>query len=382
MSALAFASAALTIDPVIPVPVLIVGALLVIGLGVATAVRGGRRPGAHWTGPALRAIAVLLLVVVALRPAIPADSAGPTASGGLEVYFVLDTTSSMAAEDADTAQLDERVPPPTLADGTVNAARRLDAARADILRIADALEGARFSLVTFDSETVQRVPLTSDESALESTLQVLTQEVTEYSQGSAIDEAVPDVEEILTKAEDAAPGDTRVLFYLGDGEQTSDEPVGSFASLAPLISGGGVLGYGTETGGRMRSFSGYSYGDTDSDSDSSGVDEVPGYIQDPSTGEAAVSTIDEDALRTIASQLGVDYSHRTDADVSALVAGMDVGELTVEPGDPAEPTELYWIAAIPLTAILLVELFRLGRPLSELRRARPSGPRRARGGRR
>lgn len=328
----------MTIDPVVPVAVLVIVAVFLVGASIASVVRG--------TPPVdgvLRGLAAILLVLVALRPAIPAAEAGATVSGGLEVYFAVDTTSSMAAEDA-TADQTDAVP-----------ARRLDAAKADIHRIADALQGAQFSLVTFDAATVQRVPLTADASALGTAVDTLTQEVTSYSRGSAIDEAVPDLEKILGAAKTAAPGDTRVLFYLGDGEQTSSAPVGSFASLAPLISGGGVLGYGTDAGGIMQSFSGYS---TDGPSNT--------YITDPTTGSAAVSRIDETALQTIADQLGVAYTHRTTAaGIADVVRGLDVGELTIAPGRIAEPVELYWIPAVPLAIILLVELVRLARPLRE-----------------
>ena len=84
-------------------PVLPWWALLLLGVvlgGFALwqliARRSSPRIASMW---ASRLAMVLLLVVIAARPTIPTDGQGPTASGGLEVYFVVDTTSSMAAED-------------------------------------------------------------------------------------------------------------------------------------------------------------------------------------------------------------------------------------------------------------------------------------------
>ena len=295
---------------------------------------------------ALRIAAVLLLVAVAVRPVIPADPATrSTSAGGLEVYIAVDTTSSMAAEDW----------------GTAGGAQRLEGVKADIAAVADALQGASFSLVTFDGDAVQRVPLTSDASALVSAGDVLTQEITAYSQGSSVDEPVELLAEILGAAADQDPRQERVLFYLGDGEQTAATEPGSFKSLAPLISGGAVLGYGTAEGGRMREFGGY-------------VDpNAPDlYIQDFSaaTPVDAVSRIDETRLEGIAGQLGVAYQHRdAGSGIGAILAQYDPGAATVTDGVRDVRTELYWIPAAALGLFALYEVLALGGLLVEARGA-------------
>jgi Ca-activated chloride channel family protein len=345
----------MTLSPVLPIPVLVVVGVALLAVAIAGIVRGDAR--LAWV---FRAVAVVLLAVVALRPALPGRDDGPSVSGGLEVYFAVDTTSSMAAEDVAGPVGETGLP-----------ATRLDAAKADITAIAESLPGASFSLVTFDADAVQRVPLTSDVSALETAVDVLTQEVTTYSRGSSVDVAVPELERVLGEARGAAPGNDRVLFYLGDGEQTSDDPVGSFASLAPLVSGGGVLGYGTDSGGRMLVFDGYS-------------DDLGqlGYIQDYSTDPPgdAISRIDTATLTTIADDLGVEYSHRDGTGgVADLVRGIEVGDLQTEPGDVEPSTELYWIPAIGLGLILLAELVRLAGALAEVRTGGRDGGARQRG---
>jgi Ca-activated chloride channel family protein len=318
-------AAPMILDPVIPVWLIVVlgGALAVFAI-VQLASPGRGRVRWLWLS---RLVMVLLLVVVALRPTLPAATLPPAASGDVDVYFVVDTTSSMAAED--------------WGDGEP----RLTGVRDDVLTIAETLLGARVSLVTFDAVTVHRVPLTTDVSALAQATRALEQEITTYSAGSSIDEPVEYLTEILT--EDAAenPDRTRIVYYLGDGEQTSGTQPGSFAELATVVDGGAVLGYGTENGGPMKQYTGYDDG-TD-----------PGYIQDYSTGSDAISRIDERALGTIAEQLGVPYLHR-DADTSVAAATEDVRVGDVErPSEvPATPGEFYWIAAIPLAALAIVDL--------------------------
>lgn len=329
------------IDPVLPIWIIAGFALMLAVLAVAQIARGSARR--SWM---LRLLMVLLLVGIALRPSLPSDSAGPVQTGGLEVYFVLDTTSSMAAEDAGQAQPDR--------PGT-----RLAAAAADVVAIADALAGAQFSLTTFDASTVQRVPLTSDATALASATSALSPEISYYSRGSSIDAPLEFLAGLLAEAEETHPERRRVLFYLGDGEQTREQQPESFAELAPYLDGGAVLGYGTAQGARMRVFDGYAADDDPT---------APLYIQDPMSGAPAVSRIDEGNLQVIASQLGVPFHRRGgDEPVDGIVAGIDVGEVSTTEGSFSGPVEFYWILALPLGLLALRESILVALAIAELR---------------
>lgn len=311
--------------------------------------RATPRAAAMW---ASRLAMVLLLVVVALRPTIPTDGQGPTASGGLEVYFVVDTTSSMAAED--------------WGDGEP----RLVGVKEDIEAIVDALPGAQFSLVTFDVVAVQRVPLTADDTAIVSAASVLRQEITSYSRGSSIDEPIGMMMALFEQAEASNPDQRRVMFYLGDGEQTTELQPQRFDVLGPYLEGGAVLGYGTAEGGRMQEFLGvdpHQFGEPEPEPD---PEEAPVYIQDPAGGDA-LSRVDETALETIATDLGVRYDLReAGAPVDPVLAGIEVGELVSEAGEPDTITELYWIFAIPLGLLALLEIVNIGGAVAELRPGR------------
>ena len=264
-------------------------------------------------------------------------------------------------------------------DWTADGLTRLDGVKADLEQIVGSLQGAQFSLVTFDAVAVQRVPLTTDSSAVSSAISVLKQEITSYSRGSSIDEAVPELLELLSDAQELNPDQRRVLFYAGDGEQTADAPPGSFAELAPYLDGGAVLGYGTTEGGRMLQYLGEAptqFGDTATNSPDDPTlppVEPPTYIQDYSSGEPvdALSRLDESTLQTAADQLGLRYVRRTvDAPLAPALQGIEVGDLVVQPGEPDSVVELYWIFAIPLGMLTLLELYRVAGALPELRRSR------------
>lgn len=336
------------INPVLPVWALVLLTAALVGFGiwrliVAPAGKGIKRA---WI---LRVVMAMLLLVIALRPTIPGEGQGPTVSGGLEVYFVVDTTSSMAAEDFGGTYVND--------EGATLHETRLDGAKADIASIAEELAGAEFSLVTFDAVAVQRVPLTADATALRSASSVLRQEISGYSQGSSIDAPLEMLDTLLQEAIELNPDRDRVIFYFGDGEQTVDYEPESFAPLAGYITGGAVLGYGTAEGGPMLEFGGYDNGNSDY------------YIQDYTQSPVAdaISRIDEERLTTVATDLGVEYVHREAGDSAAsLVAGLDVGELLRDDGEPDQDTELYWIFVIPLGMLVLLEAFAIVATLREL----------------
>lgn len=340
------------INPVLPLWALLLTAAALVAFGiwqaiVAPAGKGLKR---RWV---LRVAMAALLLVIAIRPTIPGEGQGPTVSGGLEVYFVVDTTSSMAAEDYGDTYVNE--------EGVTRHETRLDGVKADIASIADQLKGAEFSLVTFDAVAVQRVPLTSDATALQSATAVLRQEISGYSKGSSIDAPLELVDSLLQDAIELNPDRDRVVFYFGDGEQTVGFDPESFEKLAGYIAGGAVLGYGTAAGGPMLEYNGYDDGTADF------------YIQDYSLSPVgdAISRIDEERLATVASELGVEYIHREAGDsASSLVAGIDVGELLRDEGEPDQAIELYWIFAIPLGLLVLLEIFPIVSTIRELRATR------------
>lgn len=282
------------------------------------------RSAARWRFAAL----VVLVVLAAARPGV-AGAPASVASTELNIFFVVDTTPSAAAED--------------YRDG----APRIEGMKADIAAIAQELAGARFSLLTFDSNAVVELPLTTDTTALRTLTEVLAPRTTYNSQGSSISVADPLLAERLASAQEAHPERPRLVFYLGDGEQTAASAPAPFTASAALVDGGAVLGYGTEAGGKMRERT-------------FGSEKVGPWIEDAGAGGApAVSRIDVQALNKVAAELDVPYAHRDGtAGIAPALAksAPDASSAPTGRDDSAGRWELYWLLALAAFGIALWEL--------------------------
>ncbi len=325
--------------PVAPLPLLVVVA--VVGLALIWWPAGSREQSESLVARGRRTAMVALLLVAALRPAIPGNDVRVDASA-VDVFLVVDTTSSVMARDY------------------ADAKPRLEGVRSDIKGLVTQLAGARFSLITFDIDTTIRLPLTSDGAAVSAAADTLRPETTVWSRGSSVTLARDQLRTALERGRDTHPERARLVFYLGDGEQTAAQDPRPFDMDSQLINGGAVLGYGTAAGGRMAITAAFETGD----------------IIDPSTGQPAISVIDEKQLSAIAGQLHVPYVHRTRDDGAAgIVEAVQLKELApLRATDAAEivggRSELGWIALLLLAALAAWELGALVAAASR-RRARP-----------
>lgn len=300
--------------------------------------------------------AMALLVLTALGPAVPGGMTKVVVSD-VDVFLVIDTTTSSNAEDMGTD-----------ADG--DPVTRLDVMKDDAMKVAEAYGGARFAVITFDNGALVRMPLVSDPTALRSTLDTLEVELSQYAGGSSIDEALPTLLRRLQGAQEQHPERLRLVFYFGDGEQTRETPPESMAAAAPYISEGAVFGYGTTAGGPMRPNLVHGPGDGS-----------PPYLVDSTQAGSptAISRIDEDALRRVAGELGVGYALRTPGSEPPYPDVEDrIGE-EIEVPEVAVAQRLYWVPVLPAFLLLLWDLVLAARNVGDLRRARP--PRSSKGAR-
>jgi Ca-activated chloride channel homolog len=330
--------------PVAPWPVLALFA--VVALALVWWPAGPRERAESKVARGRRTAMVVLLLVAALRPAVPGHDVRVDASA-VDVYFVVDTTSSVMARDYAEAQ------------------PRLDGVRTDIKAVVNQLTGARFALMTFDIDTTLRLPLTSDGAAVGAAAETLRPETSVWSRGSSITLAREQLRSALERGRDTHPERARLVFYLGDGEQTAAQDPRPFDIDGQLVNGGAVLGYGTAAGGRMAITAAFEKGD----------------IVDPSTGQPALSVIDEKQLAAVANQLGVPYVHRTSDDNGlGVVEAVKLKELApLRATDSAEivggRSELGWVALLLVALLAAWEIGSLVAAVSRSRRpARPSAP--------
>ena len=235
-----------------------------------------------------------VVVVMGAGPSIPGEAEEVTSS--LEVYFVIDRTGSMAAEDW---------------DGTKP---RIDGVRNDVAILMSVLTGSRFSIMSWDSTGHTDMPLTTDASAVASYMDSFNRELSASSQGSSLNRPAADLAALLAKNKERHPQNLRAVFIFSDGETSNQEhwktaPTGSeedWDRVKEYVDGGLVIGYGTPEGGPMKVLR---LGNSEAQS---GGDD--GYIHDLSQpgNPIAISKIDEAALQAVASRIGVDYVHSPD----------------------------------------------------------------------
>ncbi len=338
--------------------------LALLTVCIIPAIRGD---GARWKWFARMGVVAVLAVALA-RPGIPIKSSTEEYEARADVYFVVDVTTSMAAEDFD-------------GDKT-----RLEGVKEDMLELADAFPGTRLSIITFASTAATVMPLTTDHAAFASAVDVLDPESSLNSKGSSITEADEELEKRMTSNDEDRPENKNVVFYFGDGEQTVSETPDSWSSFAPRLDSGAVFGYGTAEGGKMRDRQPFGYGSGVGnpgnapglgDPDDTTDDQTPPeYVQDRN-GNPGVSKIDEGNLRQIASDLGVDYHHRDgNGAISSVYTAPKYDQALVKKDGRVTVDEYYWVPLILVFAWIAVELVFGVREYLRLKAITPKRPRR------
>lgn len=275
----------------------------------------------------VRRVAIAItFVIVLLRPGIGTADV-PTQLSDVDVLVVVDRTRSMAALD-----YAGRKP-------------RIEGVRADLSALAEELPGARFAMIGSGAQSRLTLPFTTDVSAFQSAVETLDLERPREGDGSSATRPVAEVIDVLERAAERRPDRRRVVVYVGDGEDTTSADGGrSFDQVADLVVGGAVLGYGTTDGAEMPA--------------SDDLDLDLGYVEDPETGEPAISRADLDNLQEIADELDVDFQHRTGSGgLDRVVDSFEASYVDGERGDgPPADHDLTWLFGLLLLGLVLLEL--------------------------
>lgn len=269
------------INPILPIPVIVIVCLVMAFFltrkGVWNTIR--------------HIIIVLLLGALLIRPSLPSERV-IVVSSNIDILFVVDNTISMVAEDFGS---DDRP--------------RLEGVLEHANMIMDSFEGARYSVVTFDSVTNTLVPYTYEKELVSQAISALNGEASAYAQGTSLNNSYDSMRSVFRRSErqgedesntEATSNRIQIVFYISDGEITNDnDDLRDFSDLSEYIDGGAVLGYGTSTGGYMQARV-------------NPLDEEASYVEyynDNWVAVRAVSKIDEDNLEQIADDLGIEYYH-------------------------------------------------------------------------
>lgn len=224
-------------------------------------------------------LVIVLLFVINLRIMVPGKDV-MSVSKNVDILFVVDNTISMLAEDGRD-------------DG-----RRIDAVKEDCAYIMEQFSGASFSVVSFDNSVRVRSPYTIDANMAFESIQTLNGLSKYNANGTSMNDVMSQMEDILENER----GNYKILFFISDGEVINSEELESYSGLEKYVDDGAVLGYGTTEGGPMKA------------QDFVGDEEEAEYVyymDEDFNDVKAISKIDEDNLKQIASDLGLDYVHMT-----------------------------------------------------------------------
>ncbi len=303
-------------DPIIPIWVMIIICIVLLLMK--------RRGSFNYIRQILM---VVLLFAINLRPVVPKENKTVGISTDIDVLFVIDNTMSMLAED-----------------GRGNN-RRIDDVKEDCRYLVEKLPGASYSIVTFDNRVDMKTPYTIDTNMTIQTIDLLEGQSKMYANGTSINSVLAGMEKLL----DNNRNTYQLVFFISDGEITTDEGLDEYKNLDKYIDGGGVLGYGTVEGAPMEV--GYYSGDDEKDYL---------YYYDNNYNEVlAVSKIDEKNLKKIAGDFGVDYYHMSDeTQVRKIIDDINVDSIVSEKnyeGAYGGDIEIYYYFAIPLALLLIYE---------------------------
>lgn len=305
--------------PIIPIWLM----LVISGILVLFIIKGKKRLLQKST--IMELLMILLLFLINLRIMTPSGKA-QVAANNLDVIFVIDKSISMIASDYKTKT-------------------RLEGLKESCTSIIENLEGARFSVITFDNGSNILIPLTSDSNMTKESIEVIQVKDEWAASGSTLNAPLENMLKVLKSSKEK--GDrVRILFYISDGELTRDgETLSSFESVKEYVDNGAVLGFGTEEGATMyigvdKSLAGDYYG---------------GYIYDTLSGEKSISTIDENNLKKIANDIAIDYIHVENvSDINAKVKEIKrLSTSDFEKTNKSSYEDTYYFLFIPLLLLFL-----------------------------
>ncbi|WP_350269293.1 vWA domain-containing protein [Brevibacterium sp. CBA3109] len=341
---------------------------LVLALLTVCTIPAVRGDGPRWKWFARMGIVAVLALALA-RPGIPIKSSTEEYEAAADVYFLVDTTTSMAAEDYDGAKT------------------RLEGVKKDMLELAEQFPGTRLSIISFASTASTVMPLTTDHAAFASAVDVLSPEMSLNSNGSTITEAGAELDKRMKSNQEDRPENKNLVFYFGDGEQTAQSSIDSWSPFASRIDSGAVFGYGTSQGGKMKEPQPFGYGagpgagpglgdpnDPDEPGGADGTGDGDGsggtkeeYILD-GQGNPGISTIDETNLKQLATDLGVKYHHRDGAaSMSSVYTAPKYDQTLVKKDGRVTVDEYFWVPLILVFAWIAVEMVFGVRELLRLR---------------
>lgn len=276
----------------------------------------GRLWMARWGGPAIRMIALILMILALARPQWGSHREKIT-SEGINIVLALDTSESMAALDFKR-------------DG--KRVNRLEAVKSVVEDFVAKRNGDRIALVVFGSEAYTQLPLTRDYRAIDLLLDRI--DIGAAGQSTSIGDAIG----ISIKRLSDVESKSNVIILLTDGRSNSGEITPELATTIAKEKGIKIYTIGVGTRGK-----------------------VPFLVQDPVFGQRVIYQrvdIDEETLQKIAQDTGgLTFRAEDTSGLQKIYDSIDQLEKTrAELTTYAEYRELYLDFLVPGLGLLVLWL--------------------------
>lgn len=317
----------MSIQPIFPLGTMLAVFAVLFGVTAYLVIKNKAKTGDRIGTLARLTIIYVLALIIGMRP-VMVETKYEFATKNLDVLFIVDNTISMWAQDYNGKK------------------ERMTGVTKDVNYIIDELAGSNFGLVTFDDTAHVLAPFTQDLQYIRDLLDTFESPDSYYAKGSDLSIAYQDIESLLLSSNRKENRKT-IVFFISDGEITNGKELKDYSELAQYVDAGAVLGYGSESGGKMKN----NYGNH--------------YIYDYSTHKDAVSKIDEANLKKIAEGLGVEYMNMNNGN-SSLMGSVELikesSKTIIESGDGAEvKKDIYFFFAYPLMLMVLIEIILVAR---------------------
>ncbi len=263
---------------------------------------------------------IILLFIINLRIMIPSNKS-LVAANNLDIIFVIDNSISMVADDYQSKT-------------------RLEGVKENCNYIIKDLNGARFSIITFDNNSKLIIPFTVDTSMATESIAIIKSKAEYRASGSSLNAPKTNLETVLKNSKEKEDR-IRIIFFITDGENTLEEqPLESYDELAEYVDGGAVLGFGSLEGSTMYVGEEGTWGE---------------YVMANFGQEKAISKLDESNLKKLASDLGIDYIHvEKEKDIQNKIKELKIlANSSFQNSDKSTYDDIYYIFVIPLLLLLL-----------------------------
>ncbi len=220
-----------------------------------------------------RILMIILLFIISQRPIILQENEQESQydSKLLDIIFVVDRTVSMNAIDVDNNT-------------------RLEAIKKDCNKIIETFPDSYYLLMLFDTFPNIEYPLVNEIGILKEMINNIDIVRPNNVNGVATLKAPYEELKNVLKTPKRDRNVKRIVFFMSDGEVNSsnkeDKDFSGYKDISSMIDNGMVIGYGTASGAKIK-------------------------VKDTFLNNGnAISKIDENNLKTFASNLKIDYIHR------------------------------------------------------------------------